>query len=82
MLMRHRWPFLVHRFVYVAVDESSEVRPLVFGEATIKENNGSECAGFCGKSELGLIEVVPDLYGDETDKKAEDDQRARSRRSA
>jgi hypothetical protein len=51
----------------MSVDESTEMRPLLCGESTIKENNGSKCAGLCGDRKLGLIEVIPDPHGDKAD---------------
>ena len=69
--MRHRWPFLVRRFVYVTVNESAKLRPLLFGEAPIEQNDGSECAGLCGDRNLGLIEVIPDLNRDKTDEQGQ-----------
>ena len=75
-MLRHRWPFSVHRFVYVTIDETAKVRPLLVGEALIEENNGSECAGLCNDRNLGLIEVIPGLQGDKTDKQAKDDAKA------
>jgi hypothetical protein len=41
-LMRHRWTFSVHRFLYVTIDEGAEVHPLFCREGLTKENNGSE----------------------------------------
>jgi len=49
------------------------MRSLLIRQALSEQNGGSECAGLCGNRNLGLIEVVPDLYGDETDQQAEDD---------
>ena len=72
-VLRHRWPFSVHRFVYVAIDESAKMYPLLFGEALIKYNHDSECAGLCVDRNLGLIEVIPGLQGDKTDNQAKDD---------
>src|SRR5262249_8654584 len=43
-LMRHRWPFSVHRFLYVAVDESTKMSSLLIREGLTKANDGSECA--------------------------------------
>ena len=60
---------MVHCYVYVAVNERAEVHNLLVREALIEKIGGSECAGLCGDSELGSVEVVPDLYGDETDEK-------------
>ena len=40
-LMRHRWPFSVHRFVNVATNESAKLHLLLFGEVLIEENDGS-----------------------------------------
>src|SRR6201982_1509174 len=71
--MRHRWPFSVHRFLYVAIDESAKLRPLLCREVLAKDNDSSECAGLCGHCELGLIEVIPDLDRHENNKQAEDD---------
>ena len=72
-MMRHRWPFLVHRFLYVAVDESTKLHPLVIRERLGQQNDGSECTGLCGDRNLGLIEFIPNLHGDETNEQAEDD---------
>ena len=77
-LLRHLRPLLVHGFIYVAIDyvaidESAKMYPLLLREPLIKYNHDSEYAGLCGNRNLGLIEVVPDLYGDETDQQAEDD---------
>src|SRR4029079_6014374 len=73
MLMRHCWPFSVNCFVYVTLNQSMKMRSLLIRQALSEQNGGSECAGLCGNRNLGLIEVVPDLYGDETDQQAEDD---------
>ena len=40
-LMRHRWPFSVHRFVYVTTNESAKLHLLLFGKVLIEENDGS-----------------------------------------
>ena len=53
------------------------MRPLLIREGLTKENNGSECAGFCGDRKLGLIEVIPDLDGHETNEQAEYDPKWR-----
>ena len=45
---------------------------LLIREGLTKENDGSECAGLCGDCELGLIEVIPDLDGDESNEQSED----------
>jgi hypothetical protein len=70
--MRHRWPFSVHRILYVAVHESTKVHPLLTWERVSEDNNGSECAGLRGDRKPGLIGVIPNLHGDESDEQAED----------
>jgi hypothetical protein len=77
-LLRHLRPFLVHGFIYVAIDyvaidESAKMYPLLLREPLIKYNHDSEYAGLCGNRNLGLIEVIPGLQGDKTDKQAQDD---------
>src|SRR5215831_10941594 len=71
-LMRHRWPFSVHCFLYVAVHERTKLRSLLIRKSLGEDINGSQCAGFCGNSKLGLIEVIPDLDGDESNEQSED----------
>jgi len=75
--MRHRWPLSVHRFIYVAIDESMKVHPLLIREGVGQQNDGSECAGFCGDRKLGLIEVIPNLDCHETNEQAEYDPKWR-----
>src|SRR6188474_2381214 len=70
--MRHRWPFSVHRFLYVAVHERTKLRSLLIRKGLGEDINGSDCAGFCGDRKLGLIEVIPDLDGDESNEQSED----------
>jgi hypothetical protein len=72
-VLRHRWPFSVDRFVYVPIDESAKMYPLLFGEALIEYSHASECAGLCLDGNLGLIEVIPGLEGHKTDKQGKDD---------
>jgi len=50
----------------MTIDESVKVNPLRVGKELGEKNHGSECPGFCGDRNLGLIEVIPDLHGDET----------------
>lgn len=71
--MRHCWPFLVHRFLYVAVHEGAKLHPLLIRQALSEQHDGSEWAGLCDDRNLGLIEVIPDLHGDETNEQTEDD---------
>jgi hypothetical protein len=75
--MRHRRPFSVYRSFYVTVDEGTKVRSLLIRQVLTKENNGSECAGFCGDRKLGPIEIIPDLDGHETNEQAEYDSKWR-----
>ena len=70
--MRHLWPFLLHRVLYVAVHERTKLHLLLIRKGLGEDINGSECGGFCGDSELGLIEVIPDLDGDESNEQSED----------
>src|SRR5262249_39135031 len=70
--MRHRWPFSVHRFLYVAVHERTKLHSLLIRKGLGKDINGSDCGGFCGNSKLGLIEIIPDLDGDESNEQSED----------
>src|SRR5262249_27573676 len=70
--MRHLWPFSVHRVLYVAVHEGAKLRSLLIRKGLSEENNGSDCAGLCGDRKLGLIEVIPDLDGDEGNEQSED----------
>ena len=44
MLMCHCWPFSVNCFVYVSIDESMKLRPLLIQQALGEQNDGSECA--------------------------------------
>ena len=57
--MRHRWPFSVHRFLYVAVHERTKLRSLLIRKGLGEDINGSDCGGFCGDRKLGLVEVIP-----------------------
>src|SRR5262245_39087858 len=70
--MRHLWPFSVHRVLYVAIHEGAKLRSLLIRKGFGEENNGSDCAGFCGNSKFGLIEIIPNLYGDESNEQSED----------
>src|SRR6185437_4086959 len=70
--MRHCWPFSVHRFLYVAVHERTKLRSLLIRKGLGEDINGSECGGLCGDRKLGLIEVIPDLDGDESNEQSED----------
>src|SRR5262245_20043285 len=70
--MRHLWPFSVHRVLYVAVHEGAQLRFLLIRKGLGEDINGSECAGLRGNSKLGLIEIIPNLYGDESNEQSED----------
>ena len=65
--MRHLWPFLLHRDLYVAVYQRINTRPLFLGKIAGEQNNSTQRAGLGGNGSLCLIERVPDFDRNEAD---------------
>ena len=65
--VNREWPAMAHEHL------TMKMRSLLIRQALSEQNGGSECAGLCGNRNLGLIEVIPGLQGDKTDKQAQDD---------
>jgi len=69
--MRHLWPFLIHRCLYVTVDQSINTGLLFLGESSGEYNDSSKSAGLSGNRGLCFIEIAPHLDRDEANQQRE-----------